>query len=84
MTQAIRDLMAARDAAWRAWLLADDAWQQELWREYPQDAGTRRYTADGVRTPRLARLHGDWHRAGEAYRAAQADYVNAKNIEEFA
>jgi len=74
----LRKLEQLRDIAWYNWLEADDAWSAEITREYPLDAGTRRYTADGTQTPRLRRLYEAWGLAGEAYRSAQQDYIAAK------
>lgn len=67
-----------RDAAYHAWIDADKAWSLELQRAYGNQAGDKRYTADGVATPTLRRLYAAMHTAGEEYRAAQSNYIDAK------
>lgn len=78
MSEETQDLMAARDAAWRRWIDADHAWSMALHRAYPRDAGTRRYTADGVATSELRRLHDNFQSAKAAYYVAQDAYTAAR------
>lgn len=57
---------------WQAWIAADAVWSEELRRQFGRDAGDIRYTGRGrgLEGSELRRLHDEFRRTGDEWRAA--------------
>ena len=76
----LHNLMAERDAAYRAMILADDTWFDAIVQTYgEQNASTFRYTSKGIGTDRLALLHQSYRDARDAYLTAQDAYLKMRD-----
>lgn len=82
---ALETLMAARDAAYRAMVAADDNWFDAIIRTYGEkNASTFRYTSKGVATSELESLHSIYRNARDHYIASQDAYLKGKDWGQFA
>lgn len=76
----LHNLMAERDAAYRAMILADDTWFDAILQTYGErNASTFRYTSKGIATDRLASLHQAYRDSRDAYLAAQDAYLKMRD-----
>lgn len=76
----LHSLMAERDAAYRAMILADDTWHDAIVQTYgKRDASTFRYTSKGIATDRLASLHQAYRNSRDAYLVAQDAYLKMRD-----
>ncbi len=76
----LHNLMAERDAAYRAMILADDTWFDAIVQTYGErNASTFRYTSKGIATDRLASLHQAYRNSRDAYLTAQDAYLKMRD-----